>query len=79
MAISESSYDVFVALLGVTDLIRMRCLFFIYIHDFKTGLTVNCCWELSCVEEQSWTNDTTVKSNQMLLLDEPISPPNDVK
>lgn len=35
--------------------------------------------EQSCVEEQSMTNDTTEKSNQMLLLDEPVSLSNDIK
>lgn len=39
----------------------------------------NCGGEQSCLEEQSMTNDRTEKSNQMLLLDEPISLSNDIK
>lgn len=76
MAISDASYHLFFALVGVTDLIGVRCLFFIYIFVFKTG---HRCRELGGVEEQSWTNEPTVRSNQRLLLDESISRWNDVK
>lgn len=41
MAAWKASYNVFFALVGVSDLIRVRRLFFFYIFVFETALTVN--------------------------------------